>query len=75
MKIGKFVKNSEGVVEEVVESTVYPNWREAQEAAEVLMADCEDDESVCGIFLAVETSPDTYIIKSILWHTTNDDII
>jgi len=64
MKIGKFVVNSDGVVEESVESTSYGNWEDAEAAALVLQSNNADDDSVVGIFLAVETSPTTYIIKS-----------
>jgi len=64
MKIGKFVINSDGVVEEVAESTSYQNWTEAETAAIALQSDTADDDSVVGIFLAVETSPTTYVIKS-----------
>jgi len=66
MKIGKFVKNSEGIVEEVAETTSYGNWAEAEAAAKILKADNADDENVCGVFLGHETSPDTYVIKSII---------
>jgi len=64
MKIGKFVVNSDGVVEESVESTSYGTWEDAETAALVLQSNNADDDSVVGIFLAVETSPTTYIIKS-----------
>ena len=64
MKIGKLVLNSDGVVEEVVESTSYGNWVDAETAAIALQSDTADDDSVVGIFLAVETSPTTYVIKS-----------
>lgn len=64
MKIGKFVINSDGVVEEVAESTSYETWADAQTAAIALQNDTSDDDSVVGIFLAVETSPTTYVIKS-----------
>ena len=64
MKIGKLVLNSDGVVEEVVESTSYGNWADAETAAIALQSDTADDDSVVGIFLAVETSPTTYVIKS-----------
>jgi len=66
MKIGRFVRNSEGALEEVVESTSYPNWAEAQAAADILFEQNADNENVFGIFLATETSPDTYIIRSII---------
>lgn len=66
MKIGRFVMNSDGVVEEVVEATSYGNWAEAETAAKILKADNADNENVCGVFLGHETSPDTYVIKSIL---------
>ena len=64
MKIGKFVVNSDGVVEEAVEYTSYENWVDAETAAIALQSDTADDDSVVGIFLAVETSPTTYVIKS-----------
>ena len=64
MKIGKFVINSDGVLEEAVESTSYENWADAETAALVLQSNNADDDSVVGIFLAVETSPTTYVIKS-----------
>lgn len=63
MKIGRYVKNSEGVVEEVLEPTSYGNWQEANPAARALLADNESNENVCGVFVAIETSPDDYIIK------------
>lgn len=66
MKIGRFVINSEGVVEEVVEATSYGNWAEAETAAKILKANNADNENVCGVFLGHETSPDTYVIKSII---------
>jgi hypothetical protein len=66
MKIGKFVKNSEGIVEEVAETTSYGNWAEAETAARILKNDNANNDDVCGIFLGVETSPDTYVIKSII---------
>ena len=50
MKIGKFVVNSDGVVEEAVESTSYENWADAETAAIALQNDTTDDDSVVGIF-------------------------
>lgn len=64
MKIGKLILNSDGVVEDVAESTSYGNWAEAETAALALQSDTADDDNVVGIFMAVETSPTSYIIKS-----------
>ena len=66
MKIGKLVKNTDGIVEEFVGSESYGNWEEANNAALELQNETANDSSVVHIFIAVETSPTTYVIKSIL---------
>lgn len=66
MKIGKFVVNSDGVVEEVAESTSYGNWEDAETAAITLQSDTADDDSVVGIFIATERSPTEYKVRAIL---------
>ena len=65
MKIGKFVLVSDRV-EEVVSPESYGTWEEAIEQAMSLKESSIDDDSVVDIFVAVETSPTTYKIKSIL---------
>ena len=66
MKVGKFVLNSDGVVEEVIVDESYGTWAEAFEVALSLQNDTINDDSVVDIFVAAETSPTTYVIKSIL---------
>ena len=66
MKVGKFVLNSDGVVEEVINDESYGTWAEAFDVARALQNDTINDDSVVDIFVAAETSPTTYVIKSIL---------
>ena len=65
MKVGKFVTNN-GVVEEVINDESYGTWAEAFDVARALQNDTIDDDSIVNIFVAAETSPTTYVIKSIL---------
>tara|TARA_R110002012_G_scaffold8868_3_gene40724 strand:+ start:4834 stop:5034 length:201 start_codon:yes stop_codon:yes gene_type:complete len=65
MKVGKFVLNSD-VVEEVISDELYETWAEAFVVARALQNDTIDDDTVVDIFVAAETSPTTYVIKSIL---------
>lgn len=66
MIIGRLVTNTDGVVEEVAETTTYETWDATYAAAQALKNENASDESVVGIFIATERSPTEYRVRTIL---------
>ncbi len=66
MKIGKFILDKNGAIQEIVEPTVYDTFAEAKQAAESLKLANANNQQVLDIFMADEISPESYRISVVL---------
>lgn len=66
MKIGKFILDEDGAIQEIVEPTVYDTFAEAKQAAESLKLANANNQQVVDIFMADEITPDKYRISVVL---------
>jgi len=66
MKIGKFILDEDGAIQEIVESTVYDTFAEAKQAAESLKLANANNQQVVDIFMADEISSENYRISVVL---------